>query len=148
MKNEQLDEHILNIIQNFEIFEQRDLQEKLKDRNINIPQATLSRRFKKLKIVKVSGVYKVIELKKHYLPIVLNAQVSDFGLIVLQTNPGQANSLAYFLDQKYVNYSPADTKNSGILGTIAGDDTILLIIRNKPDLDKVMGLIRELFPYL
>jgi transcriptional regulator of arginine metabolism len=80
--------------------------------------------------------------------LVVNIQVSDYGLIVLQTHPGNASSLAYFIDRKYVAYNPQNPTNSGILGSIAGDDTVLLIIKSKQDLEKVMGLLKEDFPYL
>lgn len=143
-----IDGHILNIIQNNEILEQGDLQKLLQERGYDIPQATLSRRLKKLKIAKVSGIYKVIDFNQPHLPLVLNIQVSDFGLIVLHTHPGQANSLAYFLDQKYVSYSPRDTKKSGILGTIAGDDTVLLIVKSKQDIDHVLSILQKEFPYI
>lgn len=143
-----LDGHILNIIQNNEISEQSELQDLLQSRGFDIPQATLSRRLKKLKIAKVAGVYQVIEFNQPHLPLVLNMQVSDFGLIVLHTNPGQASSLAYFLDQKYGNYSIKNNVSTGIIGTIAGDDTVLIIIKSKSILESVLGLIHKEFPYL
>lgn len=143
-----LDGHILNIIQNNEISEQSELQDLLQSRGFDIPQATLSRRLKKLKIAKVAGVYQVIEFNQPHLPLVLNMQVSDFGLIVLHTNPGQASGLAYFWDQKYGNYSSKNNISTGIIGTIAGDDTILIIIKSKSDLENVLGLIHKEFPYL
>ena len=143
-----LDSHILNIIQSNDIFEQSDLQKMLKSRGYTVPQATLSRRLKKLKIAKVSGIYKVIDYNQPNLPLVLNMDISDLGLIVLHTHPGQANSLGYFLDQKYVNFSHKDKQPSGILGTLAGDDTVLVIIKSKRDLDKVLKAICEDFPYL
>ncbi|MDX5488127.1 MULTISPECIES: arginine repressor [unclassified Wolbachia] len=148
MHDNTLGEHILNIIQNHEILEQSDLQTLLKERGHNIPQATLSRKLKKLKIAKVAGVYKVIDINQYQLPLILNMQISDFGLIVLHTQPGQASSLAYFLDQKYVIYSLNNSKNIGIIGTIAGDDTVLLIIKSKAELNKVLQSIYETFPYL
>ena len=148
MHDNTLGEHILNIIQNHEILEQSDLQILLKERGHNIPQATLSRKLKKLKIAKVAGMYKVIDINQYRLPLILNMQISDFGLIVLHTQPGQASSLAYFLDQKYVIYSLNNSKNIGIIGTIAGDDTVLLIIKSKAELIKVLQSIYETFPYL
>ena len=143
-----MDGFILTIVQAQNIFEQSDLQESLKSRGYDIPQATLSRRLKKLNIAKVAGIYKVIDYNQPGLPLVLNIQISDFGLIVLQTHPGNASSLAYYIDRKYVAYNPQSPTNSGILGTIAGDDTILLIIKSKNDLDKIMGFLRQDFPYL
>lgn len=148
MHDNTLGEHILNIIQNHEILEQSDLQTLLKKRGYNISQATLSRKLKELKIAKVAGMYKVIDINQYRLPLILNMQISDFGLIVLHTQPGQASSLAYFLDQKYVIYSLNNSKNMGIIGTIAGDDTVLLIIKSKTELNKVLQSIYETFPYL
>lgn len=143
-----IDGHILSIIQNHEIVEQLDLQKILKERGHEIPQATLSRRLKKLNIAKIAGIYKIIDLNMPNLPLVLNLQVSEFGLIVLHTQPGNANSLAYYIDQKYVSYHARQQKNSGILGTIAGDDTVLLIIKSKIDLKNVLSIFHKEFPYL
>ena len=147
-KNNQLDGHILNIIQNNIIEEQSDLQKHLEERGFEIPQATLSRRLKKLNIAKVSGEYKIIDYNQPYLPLILNMKVSDLGLIILHTHPGNANSLGYFFDQKYVSYSPKEKKDSVILGTIAGDDTVLIIVKSKGDLKKAISLIQQDFPYL
>lgn len=147
-KNRVLDEHITNIIQHHEVTEQSDLQKMLKEIGFDIPQATLSRRLKKLKIAKVSGIYKIIDFSIPNLPIILNIQVSEFGLIVLQTHPGNANSIASFLDQKYVTYNQKKPKNYGILGTIAGDDTILVIVKSKHDINSVLNTLQADFPYL
>jgi transcriptional regulator of arginine metabolism len=143
-----VDDLILSIVHNESIAEQSDLQESLKKRGHDLPQATLSRRLKKLNIVKVNGLYKIIDYKQPGLPLVLNIQVSEFGLIVLQTHPGNANSLAYYLDRKYVSFAIHEATHSGILGTIAGDDTVLIIIKSKADLSRVISLLQEEFSYL
>lgn len=143
-----LDDVIMTIIQSETIAEQSDLQVSLKKRGYDIPQATLSRRLKKMKIAKVSGFYKIIDYNQPGLPLVLNIQRSEFGLIVLQTHPGNANSLAYYLDRKYVSFSIKESSETGILGTIAGDDTVLLIIRSKSEQQKVYDRLLQEFPYL
>lgn len=143
-----LDGHILNIVQTEQIEEQIELQNALKKRGYTIPQATLSRRLKKLKIAKIGGTYQVIDFNLPNLPLVLNMQISDYGLIILHTHPGNANSLAFYIDRKYVSFSLQNTQNSGILGTIAGDDTVLLIIKNKELLPTVVQLLYNEFPYL
>jgi transcriptional regulator of arginine metabolism len=143
-----LDGHILSLVQTQEIPEQIDLQSKLKERGYVIPQATLSRRLKKLKIAKVAGIYRVVDFNMPSLPIVLNIQIADSGLIVLHTHPANANSLASFIDRKYVNFSSQSSIKYGILGTIAGDDTVLLIIKSKESLRDVLELIQTEFPYL
>lgn len=143
-----LDAHILSIIQKNSIREQTDLQQHLKRSGYEVPQATLSRRLKKLKIAKVSGIYQLIDFNQVHLPIILNVQISEFGLVVLHTHPGQASSLAYFFDRKYVNYMPLENKASVILGTIAGDDTVLLIVRRNADIQTVLSWLQSDFPYL
>ncbi|KTD55633.1 arginine repressor ArgR [Legionella santicrucis] len=143
-----LDGHILNIVQTEQIEEQIDLQNALKKRGYTIPQATLSRRLKKLKIAKIGGTYQVIDFNLPNLPLVLNMQISDYGLIILHTHPGNANSLAFYIDRKYVSFSLQNTQNPGILGTIAGDDTVLLIVKNKELLPNVVQLLYDEFPYL
>ncbi len=143
-----LDGFILNIIQGNKVAEQQELQQHLKAKGYEVPQATLSRRLKKLNIAKVSGIYKVVDFRVSNLPLVLSINVSEFGLIVLHTEPGNANSLGYYIDQKYVDAYSFEQKESGILGTIAGDDTLLLIIKSKEHLTKVMQLLQDEFPYL
>jgi transcriptional regulator of arginine metabolism len=143
-----LDGLILNIVQTEEITEQIDLQNSLKERGYIIPQATLSRRLKKLKIAKIAGLYQIVDFNVPSLPLVLNMQISDLGLIVLHTHPGNANSLAYFIDKKYVSFSSQDSKNSGVLGTIAGDDTVLLIIKSRECLNQIIDFLHNEFPYL
>jgi transcriptional regulator of arginine metabolism len=143
-----VESHIVNIVQNELVREQSDLQDILKLRGYDIPQATLSRKLKKLNIAKVDGVYKIIDFGSASLPIVLNIKISEFGLIILHTHPGNANSLAYFIDQKYVSYDVHDHEKSLILGTIAGDDTVAVIVKNKNALKEVIILFEELFPYL
>ncbi|ARG98413.1 arginine repressor [Legionella micdadei] len=143
-----LDGHILSIVQTQEILEQVDLQNKLKERGYDIPQATLSRRLKKLKIAKVAGVYRVVDLTMPSLPLVLNLQISDSGIVVLHTHPGSASSLGSFIDRKYVSFSPQSGSKSGILGTIAGDDTVILIMRSKADIGSLLSILQEEFPYL
>ncbi|WP_298624932.1 ArgR family transcriptional regulator [uncultured Legionella sp.] len=143
-----LDGFILNIIQGNKIAEQMELQQYLKEKGYEVPQATLSRRLKKLNIAKVSGIYKIVDFKMSNVPMVLSISVSEFGLIVLHTEPGNANGLGYFLDHKYVEALSFEHKDSGIIGTIAGDDTLLLIIKSKEHLAKALQLIQEEFPYL
>jgi len=144
----ELDGHIINIIQHQDVCEQSDIQHRLTERGYNVPQATLSRRLKKLGIAKILGIYKIIDFKQPHLPLILNLQISDFGLIILHTNPGNANSLAYFIDQKYVTHHPKNPKISEILGTIAGDDTVLVVVKSKKHLSRVLMIFYQEFPYL
>jgi transcriptional regulator of arginine metabolism len=143
-----LDSHIIDIVNSGKIYEQIELQDILKKRGYDIPQATLSRRLKNLNIAKVGGLYKLVEASQIHLPMILNMQVSEFGIIVLHTLPGNANSLAIWLDQKYVDFSNKQKNKIELLGTIAGDDTILLIAKNKSALKNILANIKKDFPYV
>ena len=147
-KNLVLDEQIMDIIQHKEIAEQSELQDLLRQIGFDIPQATLSRRLKKLNVAKVGGTYMSIDPGAAHVPRILHMQLSDFGLIVLHTLPGHANGLAYYLDQKYVTHDPREPKSSGLLGTIAGDDTLLLIAKDRAGVLNIVAILKTLFPYL
>ena len=83
-----LDNHILNIIRNMDVYEQADLQQYLAKRGFTIPQATLSRRLKKLNVAKVSGVYEIISTHQPQLPAILSMKESDFGMLILAGDLG------------------------------------------------------------
>ena len=123
------DATILDLIQNQKIAHQQELVEKLKALGVHIPQSTLSRRLKSLGIAKIHNYYQIIDLKKPVGVSVLSLKVSFPNLIVLHTLPGHANSIAFQLDQKMDANKNSSLKKSYqfLLGTIAGDDTILLI---------------------
>lgn len=143
-----VDGHIVHIVQQQEIKEQSHLARELQKRGFDLPQATLSRRLKKLNVVKVGGAYKVLSQPTAVLPQVLSVKKSDFGFLVLHTHPGNANSLAYYFDQKYVAYHENEKTDSHLLGTIAGDDTVLVLLKNAQSADIVLSLLRADFPYL
>lgn len=146
--NKSIDQFILETIQKNTIYEQVELQEILAKRGFIVPQATISRKLRKLGVAKIAGVYKFADFSQMNIPIVTNLQVSDFGMVVLHTLPGNANALAYYLDKKYTNLFLEDNKKSGIIGSIAGDDTVLLIIKNKIEISKVLEKLYKEFPYL
>lgn len=143
------DGHILTIIQQQEIREQSDLQTILHEKGFDIPQATLSRRLRKLNIHKINGVYKILENAPSSLPYVTNLHITDSNLIVMHTEPGNANRLAYFIDHKYVDFkNHGNQKNTCIIGTIAGDDTVFIAINRKENMKIALQSLQLDFPYL
>src|SRR5437899_12326692 len=115
---------ILKLIRGKRITTQDELAQELKDQGIAATQVTLSRDIRDLRLVKTREGYQEMAEEEHILQFsmlaaeflrdVLRAQ----NLVVLKTAPGHANSVAVALD------------NEGwpeIVGTIAGDDTILVI---------------------
>lgn len=126
---------------------QEELLEKMRQKGFDMTQATLSRDLKALQIAKVPHpidgyIYSVAEKQKVESPVKTNRvnyladgfkdiQFSG-NMAVLKTMPGYASSIAAVVDQA----SPFE-----IIGTIAGDDTILLIQKegiSKSDLIKAL----------
>ena len=121
---------IENILRTEVIRSQDDLQKSLTDRGLEVTQATLSRDIRRLKIVKTpdkEGHYMYVlpemAFKEPRLPTSLfDESTVEFSgnLAVIKTRPGYAMGIASDIDK----HAPDE-----ILGTIAGDDTILVIPR-------------------
>ena len=124
---------ILEIIEKNEIETQEELVLKLKEEGMDVTQATISRDIKELKLVKVltdSGKSKYAsieqsdnEISGKLLRIFTEAFVSiDYAnnITVVKTLPGMAQAVASAVDS---------LKWPGIIGTIGGDDTVMIICR-------------------
>lgn len=119
-------EAILKIINNKPVSTQQQLSDELENLGFITAQATLSRDIKDLQLVKKNGTYfhrrldldegnhdKLIQIFKQSVKSVHRAQ----NIIVIKTLPGFANSACIAIDSMSV---------SGLVGTIAGDDTAFL----------------------
>jgi transcriptional regulator of arginine metabolism len=134
---------ILKLIRGKRISTQDELSQELKSQGIAATQVTLSRDIRDLRLVKTREGYQEMAPEEHgpqfsllaaeFLRDVLRAQ----NLVVLKTAPGHANSVAVALD---------DEGWPEVVGTIAGDDTVLVIcpdnkrathLRNR--LEEMMG---------
>ena len=121
---------IENILRTEVIRSQDDLQKSLTDKGFEVTQATLSRDVRQLKIDKIrdsEGRYRYILSEKaekdpRLPPSLFNESTVEFSgnLAVIKTRPGYAMGIASDIDK----HAPNE-----ILGTIAGDDTILVIPR-------------------
>lgn len=126
---------IRELITSNDIDTQEELVDLLKDSGFNVTQATVSRDIKELHLVKVpldDGKYKyTLPADQRYNPLqkLRRAMRDSFvsldstdNLIVLKTLPGNANAIGVIID------------NLGwpeIMGNISGDDTCLIICRNR-----------------
>lgn len=132
---------IKSLINSQEIHNQSQLVKILKQNGVRVTQATLSRDLNELGVVRVpavnGAVYKIADsanqntLKSHIAEEVISID-SNEQLIVLRTFTGRAQGVAVFLDKQNL---------SEILGTIAGDDTILVIPRS---IKKLKTIIEQL----
>jgi len=141
---------IRKVIQNGDMHSQDELLVKLKGMGFDLTQATLSRDLKEMQVAKVPHpakgyVYVIQESEKviktpetgrvNYLADGFKDLRFSGNLAVLRTQPGYANTIAAVIDR-------ADPWE--ILGTVAGDDTILIIMKegiSKLDLINALVLI-------
>ena len=139
---------ILEIIKEKPIKTQEDLVLALKNAGQNATQATVSRDIRELRLIKVAdsdggyryataeGVGSTNNVESRLNLILGEAMVSvDYALnqVVVKTLPGMAGAAASAIDSCLINNS--------IIGTIAGDDTILLIMRDEKEAVKLVSYL-------
>ena len=113
-----LDALILQLLEATPIADQGDLLTRLEAQGHALTQSTLSRRLKRLGVLKVQGRYRRMEPGVQTLPEVTITEAPP-NLLVLRTAPGFAQALGLSLD--------ADPL-PGQMGTIAGDDTVFVAV--------------------
>ncbi|WP_327009569.1 arginine repressor [Dactylosporangium sp. NBC_01737] len=131
-------DRIAALIRGSAVRSQTELAELLSGDGIQVTQATLSRDLEELRAVKVRGEYLIPEDGERALrpaeeaPTRLIRLLRELltgvdcsgNLVVLRTPPGAAQFLASAIDR---------TGLPDIVGTIAGDDTIMVVAREAPD---------------
>ncbi|KQL49187.1 transcriptional regulator AhrC/ArgR [Brevibacillus choshinensis] len=139
---------IRDIISNVEVETQDELVERLRAAGFNVTQATVSRDIKELHLVKVplpDGRYKysipteqkfnpLQKLKRMLVDSFMSIDQADH-FIVLKTLSGHANAVAELID---------NLPWEEIMGTISGDNTILIICRSKENTDEVTKRLMEM----
>lgn len=127
---------ILEIINNFEIETQEELQSKLRDAGFEVTQATISRDIRELRLVKEqseSGRYIYSAGKKNYNDNMAGRFISIFSESIISVDyalntvcvkcfSGTANAACAAIDSM---------QWSGVVGTIAGDDTIFVLCKTE-----------------
>ena len=132
------------------VHSQEELQNLLIQKGFDVTQATLSRDMKALGIVKMHdpayGYSSQIPYQKHTPTLPLNASASLDGiyslefaspLAVIKTHPGFASMTAAIIDAK---------ASETIIGTLAGDDTVILVIREGFSREQVISSLSAVIP--
>lgn len=138
---------ILRLVRDQRITSQEVLRERLAHQGFEVAQATLSRDIRQLGLVKTADedgtpVYTVPadvvdptpDLRRLLPPLFISADGVD-NLLVLRTLTGGAQPIAVALDHE---------EWPEVVGSIAGDDTVLLILRKAAHRDAVIRRIEEL----
>lgn len=127
---------------------QEEIRELLEGRGIFASQATLSRDLREMGAIKIpaeggGAVYSLGAIERGNLDLgeigrAMQAFAVDYepvgNFLVIKTVPGNAPALCVVLDRQ---------RWGGIAGTIAGDDTILVIARNASDVANIMTRLKK-----
>jgi transcriptional regulator of arginine metabolism len=133
---------ILELISTRAIRTQEELAEALAAEGWEVTQSSVSRDIAALRLAKVEGAYRRAPApavgdpdERRIADGVLAAEPAGEALVVLHTPPGEANRVAVAIDR----LAWAD-----VVGTIAGDDTIFLAVRDGPAQRRIMRELRRL----
>ena len=140
---------IKEIIDNNKIETQEDLASALRHQGIDVTQATVSRDIKELMLVKVptgDGHYRYAYPMEKNMAFSQNRMARMFqdsvvgmdyseNIIVIKTLPGTANAVASTLDY---------AKWPEVIGTVAGDDNILVVVKPKEAVRQVIKKLENM----
>ncbi len=135
---------IRELITSKEISSQHQLRRELQKKGFVVTQATLSRDLHELgvsRITTTSGSKYILSRDRNRQDIRLLSGKEIISIdnnetaIVIHTLPGCANAVAQYIDAQ--NYE-------GILGTVAGDDTILVIPKSVKKISTILNYLRNL----
>lgn len=139
---------ILDIIEKNEIETQEELADALRQRGIQVTQATVSRDIKELRLLKVltpMGTYKYATADKaengltdRFIRMLAESVLSvtaAANMIVVKTLSGSASVAGEALDS---------FRWPEVLGTIAGDNTIFMVVRTVEEVQTVVDRIQEM----
>lgn len=144
---------ILELINNKVIVTQDDLQDQLVSLGYTVTQSTVSRDIKEMRIIKaqdLNGIYRYIspksadmpvqkQSKEHYIDIFSKSVTNvDYALnnIVIKCYVGMANSACVAFEELFSDI---------ILGSLAGDDTVIVVTRTENDAKTLTEKLRELY---
>ena len=139
---------IIELVENYEIETQEDLADRLQNEGVIATQATISRDIRELKLSKVTNKdgkqrYVVLRQEENYLIDKYNRVLKEGfvsmdqaqNILVIKTVSGMAMAVAAAID---------GLKYPEIVGSIAGDDTIMVAVRSTGETTTLIGKIKEL----
>lgn len=135
---------IIEIIEKYEVTTQEALKKHLEDEGISVTQATLSRDINELNLKKKvsatgANVYVCVKKKAVQCPAIFKDAVIDvvfaMNTVVIKCHTGMAQAACATLDKM---------EDTGIVGTIAGDDTIFALMKSENDASEFAEELRLL----
>jgi transcriptional regulator of arginine metabolism len=110
---------IIQLVNGGSVHTQQEIASALARRGVRATQATISRDIQELGLVRSGGGYRSSSALVREL--VLSVELVD-PMAVIKTPPGTANMVARRIDEAAL---------PGVAGTVAGDDTIIAVLRNR-----------------
>ncbi|MBQ1689351.1 MAG: arginine repressor [Lachnospiraceae bacterium] len=139
---------IIELINKYDIDTQEELTNRLQQAGFKVTQATVSRDIRELKLTKVAGdngkqKYVILQntesdLYEKYVQVLRTGFLSmdrAQNILVIKTVAGMAMAVAAALDELHI---------SGIVGSIAGDDTVMCAVRDNEEIVRVMEQLKKL----
>lgn len=147
MKKER-QEKIREIVETYKIDTQDELIRRLKENGFSATQATMSRDIKELKLAKISdglnGYYYVFpntmtandinKLNASLMHLIISVNCAG-NIVVIKTHAGMAQAVATGID---------NIQSEDILGCVAGDDTIFIVVTNSDIAQSIVTKIKDM----
>lgn len=138
---------IRQIVKDNKVASQEELSALLEKQGLSVAQATLSRDIRELHIAKMHderGYYYHLLHSEPVKPLQIDSSVSDSvasveisgSMVVIKTRPGHAPMIASIIDEHHLPQ---------VMGTLAGDDTIFLALRDGSIKDQVFDSLAGMF---
>ena len=137
MKKSKRQQKILDLIIAENITTQEDLSESLEKNGIFVNQSSVSRDLDELGIIKINGFYSLPQIQNPANKFGLVAlETAGNSLIVAKCESGLASAVAVLIDR---------AKILEIVGTVAGDDTIIIAVKDIKMQKNAIRKIWEIF---
>jgi transcriptional regulator of arginine metabolism len=136
MLKEKRQQTILNLIRARNIETQDELTKSITKKGFSAAQSSVSRDLDELGVVKINGYYSLPQAQTKQDFGLFNLEAAGENLIVARCGSGLASGVCVRIDQG---------KIAEIIGTIAGDDTIFIAVKNRKSQKVAMKIIWEMF---
>ena len=137
-------EIIRQILERDDVHTQTELKKRLENKGIDTSQSTISRALKELGYARApvgDGSYRIVKVdgRDEHIRLLFKLgleEVNSVGnLIIIKTRPGNAQAVAGAIDRTHIQ---------GILGTVAGDDTIFAVTKDESISQKVVENLKRI----
>jgi transcriptional regulator of arginine metabolism len=118
---------ILELVRDHPVQTQQELARALAERGFTATQATISRDVQELGLIRTGSGYRVGRPVSVASELALSITQVEF-LMVVRTPPGTANLVARAVDESALD---------GVAGTVAGDDTIIVVLEDRGAADNL-----------